>query len=115
MDQDTTTQDPGSELLLGALSNRQADLLGQMLRTAYTTVNVLKDDIAYATPEWHSLDVLWDDLWELTRDANAAGRAAHEREIGAEAVAAARRHNHLHHITEAEQLLAAERTAPSAA
>lgn len=112
MDQDTTPS-AGGALLLGALNSSQADLLGEMLRVAYTTVRIIRADVAYNSPEDKSLSALWDDLHGLSVDALAAERAAHERESGPEIMAAARRLNQLDRITAAEQLLAAERI-PSA-
>ncbi|HMH92619.1 MAG TPA: hypothetical protein VK586_16225 [Streptosporangiaceae bacterium] len=97
--------------MLAALTGRQADLLGAKFRAAYVGVAALKDGAGFRTPEWDSLDALWDDLHGLACDANAAEYAAHEREAGPALVADARRHNHLKSITDAERLLAAERTA----
>jgi hypothetical protein len=97
--------------MLAALTSRQADLLAAKFRAAYVGVAVLQDGAGFRTPEWDSLDALWDDLHGLAIDANAAERAAHERETAPELIANARRSNHLDAIARAEQLLAAERTA----
>jgi hypothetical protein len=97
--------------MLAALTPRQADLLSAKLRAAYAGVAVLKDSAGFRTPEWDSLDALWDDLHGLACDANAAEHAAHERETDPGILAAGRRLNHLDDIAKAEQLLAAERTA----
>lgn len=61
-----------------------------------------------------SLLAMQDELSDLHWDAINEMNPAHEREIGADMMAAAIQHNHLAAITKAEQLLAAERIAGAA-
>lgn len=97
--------------LLGALTERQADLLAAKFRAAYVAVSLAKDGEAWRSADWDSLDALWADLHGLATDTIAAGCATHLRETDAEIISSARRFNHLKDITAAEHLLAAERTA----
>lgn len=101
---------------LAILSTGQLECLHAHLNVAWSELRELRWGTAADRddPRRAGWDEVWDEISGLQGDELDARPIAREREIGAERIARANRSNHLDAIAEAEQLLAAERTAGAA-